>query len=60
MAVKKTRKLPGRFSAVFMFITEHLQQLKGIQCTKLVFERVTISQLIKVRERGIVSVKSGI
>ena len=59
MAVKRTRKLPGRFSAVFMFITERLQQLKGIQCTKLVFERVTISQL-KVRERGIVSVKSGI
>ena len=45
MAVKKTRKLPGGFSAVFMFITEHLQQLKGIQCIKLVFERVTISQL---------------
>ena len=59
MAVKKTRKLPGRFSAVFMFKTVHLQQLKGIQCTTLVFERVTISQL-KVRERGIVSVKSGI
>ena len=59
MAVKKTRKLPGRFSAVFMFKTVHSQQLKGIQYTKLVFERVTISQL-KVRERGIVSVKSGI
>ena len=51
MAVKKTTKLPGRFSAVFMFITVHLQQLKGIQCTKLVFERVTTSQL-KVCEKG--------
>ena len=51
MAVNWTRKLPGRFSAVFMFKTVHLQRLKGIQFIKLVFERVTISQL-KVCERG--------
>ena len=57
MAVKKTRKLPGSFSAVFMFKTVHLQQLIGIQCIKRVFERVTISQL-KVCERG--SRESGI
>ena len=43
MAVKKTRKLPGRFSAVFMFKKVHLEQLKGIQCIKLVCELVTIS-----------------